>query len=528
MNNLPENPLQAEKKTGTVAALLKRMAEQRDFPAISKYISEINEKAAPGSSTSAAQLAAIIIKDYALTTKLLKMVNSASYGQFAGQIATVSRAVVILGFEQVRMAATGLVFFEHLHNLAQAAAIKKTILASFLSGIYARGMAPGMRITDIEDLFICCLLHNFGKLLLMYYFPGEYARVEEMMAAGELQEKEAIRSVFGCADDEIGMAIAETWGLPQKIITSMKGLARAEIMGATAAVDDFRKLACFSNELYNLAARALPANEKRQGLQAILRKYEKIVPTTEKKVLELMDTAAHKAKEYYFVMNITPHQEELVRQMSLKETPAPAQPVPGAPPVLDLARFQVGEAAAPAGPASTTGERQILFMNGFQEVTQAMLDDSFSLDDIINMVVETAYRGLGFSRVLFSIKDPKTNTMNGRFGLGSYIDEVLRKFRFPIQAADDFFNLALAHGQDFFVDDTASPQVAAAIPAWYRGILKAPAFALFPLMVNNTGIGLLYADMKESGEPISSETLNYLKMLRNQIVLAIKQRSRPQ
>lgn len=522
---------QEEKKkteNPTIEKLLKEMESQQDFPAISRYISEINEKAAPGSTSSASQLASVIFKDYALTTKLLKMVNSAIYSQFSGQIATISRAVVILGFEQVRMAATGLVFFEHLKNRAQANVVKKSILASFLSGILARDMGLRMKQNDVEDLFICALLHHFGKLLLMYYFPEDFARVTRLINDEHFVEADAIVQVFNCSSDMVGMAVAESWGLPQKIITSMKGLSSQETRSNHGSIDSFRCLACFSNEIYALAASDQPYSGKRNGLLAILRKYEKLVPVSEKTLLEMMDRIGETAKGYSSVLNLGPQQDELVRQLTFKPTtPKTPEPAPE-PAITDLSRFATTRVeAGPAQPtANQDSQHHMVIMNGIQEVTMAMLDTAYSLDDIINMVMETAYRGLGFSRVLIGIKDPKTGTIAGRFGLGSFIDETLRKFRFTVEPeATDLFNMAITQGEDLYVDRAGNPDVATALPAWYRGILVAPSFAIYPVIVKKNGIGILYADMKESEEPVTPDKLNYLKMLRNQIVLAIVQKS---
>ena len=106
----------------TIDFLLRRMRHKSDFPTFSRYIMEINRKASSGklNITSASQLANTIIKDYALTSKLLKLVNSAFFGHFSGRVTTVSRAVVILGFEQIRTAAASLLLFEHLQNKSQS------------------------------------------------------------------------------------------------------------------------------------------------------------------------------------------------------------------------------------------------------------------------------------------------------------------------------------------------------------------------------------------------------------------------
>ncbi len=57
-----------------------------------------------------------ILKDYSLTNKILRLVNSAYYNRGGGKISTISRAVVMLGINPVRSLATGLMLFEHMQN----------------------------------------------------------------------------------------------------------------------------------------------------------------------------------------------------------------------------------------------------------------------------------------------------------------------------------------------------------------------------------------------------------------------------
>lgn len=67
-------------KHGTLEFLLRRMRSKSDFPALSHIISEIN-KIVSSESESSSKLARTILGDFALTNKLLKLVNTASYGK---------------------------------------------------------------------------------------------------------------------------------------------------------------------------------------------------------------------------------------------------------------------------------------------------------------------------------------------------------------------------------------------------------------------------------------------------------------
>ncbi len=82
---------------GTLEFLLRRMRHKSDFPALANTISTIN-RVTDSVGDNASALSNTILKDFALTNKLLRLVNTAYFGQYGGTISTVSRAVAILGF----------------------------------------------------------------------------------------------------------------------------------------------------------------------------------------------------------------------------------------------------------------------------------------------------------------------------------------------------------------------------------------------------------------------------------------------
>jgi hypothetical protein len=95
----------------------------------------------------------------------------------------------------------------------------------------------------------------------------------------------------------------------------------------------------------------------------------------------------------------------------------------------------------------------------------------------------------------------------------------------PLGHAQDVFQLALEKNVDLFIADTRADNIASRIPAWYREKINAQTFLLLPLVVNKKVIGLFYADRDSAGElTIEPEHLRLLKTLRNQAVLAIRQK----
>ena len=162
---------------------------------------------------------------------------------------------------------------------------------------------------------------------------------------------------------------------------------------------------------------------------------------------------------------------------------------------------------------------------GIQDVTNSMVGD-FKLNDILQMVLETIYRGMGFNRALIMIRNNKLGAMIARFGFGAGINEVIPHFRFPLQFMPDVFHLSIEKGLDISIADIYALNIADKIPGWYRDAVNAPCFILLPLMLNGKAIGLFYADMLESNSlNISQQQLSLLRTLRNQAVLAIKNKT---
>jgi transcriptional regulator with GAF, ATPase, and Fis domain len=159
---------------------------------------------------------------------------------------------------------------------------------------------------------------------------------------------------------------------------------------------------------------------------------------------------------------------------------------------------------------------------GIRDVTETLTAD-FALNDVLQMVLETMYRGMGFSRTMIFIRDSRLNTLRARFGFGVDIERILPQCSFPVAFAPDVFHVALEKGADIVIENTQAANIIQRIPQWHREIMNAKSFLLLPVMLKNQAVGLLYADSdKAEGIKISAEQLGLLRTLRSQIVLAFK------
>ncbi len=513
---------------GTVDFLLRRMQRKQDFPAISTNITQITRRSSSDTGSSASELANIILKDYALTTKLLKLVNASYYGQFGNEITTISRAVIILGFEQVRAAALSIILFEHLQNNSQAKELKNAACGALMSGIISREQACQMNHLDeesVETAFIASMFHKLGRQLTIYYFPEEYQEIKGLINNKGIKESQATMAVLGISYDHLGKAIAKEWQLPDVIVNSMQRLPDGSVAEAKTSDDRITHLACFSNELCEIGMNGKDSNE--DAITGLVERYGKSIGIKKKQVQSLIDSSKKEMMEFTRAININvsdvsifPETNPSQESTASKDSTYVTTEIPAATGSNNEADNGIQHNTGHV--ADTAIDTKDALVRGIAEITDVMLSD-FNLNDVLTMILENIYSGMGFTRVLFCIYDRKNSQIVGRFGLGKQIEEIATRFRGRIESGNDIVSSAVTKGKDFIVLDSNSDEYKDRIPPWLRKLTAPQTVVVYPLILNKRCIGLIYADTDDAATSISTEALGFFKTLRNQASMAIRQ-----
>jgi serine/threonine protein kinase len=521
------------KTHSTLDFLMRKIRHKTDFPTFSNNIVEINRKASVSRANyvSASELANVVLKDYSLTNKLLKLVNSAFYGQFAGKITTISRAVVVLGFEQVSMAASSLMLFEQLKSKGQKEELREAAVGSFMSGMIAKDLAGRMGVRGTEEVFICSMFHNLGKHLVLFYFEEEYRQIKKLIAQKGIREETAARSVLGMTYEELGIGIGKAWKFPDKIVNSMRNLPKGMIDQPKSEEDFLRNLSGFSNELCVLVSKG-EEEDGGKALKSLFKQFEKTLPISRKQISELLDSAKEKVEEYSSLYNVNLKQSNFMRQVDDYSTKNQQEKVVDARGKIETGRDEPGiyqedyegfEIPVNDQAAAEMKDPQTILINGIQDITNTLLED-FELNDVLTMILETMYRGFSFTRVIFCALNGKTKEMKASLGFGKDIDRILKKFNFKVSRLPDVFNFSVLQAKDVGIEDATDSRFRKRIPEWYVRSVSASAFVLYPVAVNKDVFGLFYADRESTGMVLSGTQSNYLKTLCNQAVLAKKQK----
>ncbi len=522
---------------GALDFLLRRMSHKTGFPALSQTISAINRIAAK-SDESVQTLSAVLLKDFALTNKLLRLVNSTTYRQFGGGVSTISRAVMILGFNTVRDLAITLILFEHLQNRPQASQIKEEAITAYFTGIMAHRVAGMCGLPDREEGFICGVFQHLGKLLASYYFYEEAVEITKRVQNGEPEDK-AARTVLGITLEELGIEIARSWSLPEKIIQSMESVGDTATGKPHNTGDRLKLAANLAKSLCRVASETKP-ERKAAELERLNHQFGNGLKLGQKQLSAAVEDSVKEflAESAMFVPGAG--KSRVLNAITVWSGEKPAAPVAegaeGAPLSTLINPAARGDpdtvdgfvnrtiAMDAASPAIDAVDAVTTLTAGIQDITNTLVSE-FNLNDVLRIILETIYRGMGFSQVLLCTRDGRTNRLQARFGFGARIESMLKDFAVPLDKPQDVFQLAVTKNVDLFIADTHADNIINRIPAWYHEKINAPTFLLLPIVIAGKPVGLFYADRNEGGAlHIEPEQLRLLKTLRNQAILAIRQK----
>lgn len=516
----------------TLEFLLRRMRHKSDFPALSDSVSAINKLTA-SEQESVGSLSNTILKDYALTNKILRLVNSAFYRQAGGgNISTVSRAVIVLGFDTIRNIAITVLLFEHLQDKGNARELKEAFLRANLAGLLARESCQGPLLRrQGEEAFICALFHGLGQLLAQYYFPEEVEEVGKLVEFKKLSPHAASTQVLGISFEDLGIGIAKSWGFPSSIVGSMRRLPEGEVRKPNTTEEALHHVAGFANEMCELIA-VTPPGQRGKLTQRIGQRFRTGLQVGDQQLQDNMKKAVEDLTEVASILRVNLKQSPFARQAAayasgaVSDAAAEAALTPHTAAGVDaLADTVLGEPPADAGSeAPLPGEAQTVLAAGIQDISNSLVDE-VALNDVLRITLETMYRAMGFRRVLLALRDARSGQMVGRFGLGPDVGELARQFRFPLDGQlHDVFRLAAGRGVDIIISNIDDPKIADKVPAWYRERIPAKTFVLFPLNIKGRPVALIYCDKDRAGSiNIPERELTLLKTLRNQALLAIKQ-----
>jgi putative nucleotidyltransferase with HDIG domain len=166
--------------------------------------------------TDIAQLEKLLSADQSLAAKLLKLSNSAFYGQ-RKSISTLRQAILIVGFYTLRSLVMAASIHSLYSNKSKTSVEYKLWEHSLAAAIVCRILAKKLGHFHIEEIFMAGLLHDIGKLVMTQKLGKNY---EELCKKVETEHTKFIdeeMAGFGFTHCDVGMMLLNKWNLPAEL-----------------------------------------------------------------------------------------------------------------------------------------------------------------------------------------------------------------------------------------------------------------------------------------------------------------------
>src|SRR5688572_6768370 len=172
----------AEPQPTAVLEAIKKVSSIATLPEITaKIIATVEDP-----KSTPAHLHKIVAHDPALVTRILKVVNSAFYG-LPGQIASIERAIVLLGLNAIKNIAVAASLGQLFRGvkLCEGFTAKDLWTHCISVGITARYIAKQMKVPLADEAFLAGMIHDVGLLVsLQTSAPKLQAACEKAKAEG--------------------------------------------------------------------------------------------------------------------------------------------------------------------------------------------------------------------------------------------------------------------------------------------------------------------------------------------------------
>ncbi|MCB1959288.1 MAG: HDOD domain-containing protein [Rhodocyclaceae bacterium] len=194
------------------------------LPVLRRTVLELATMRENEESVAGKQIAAVVLGDPLMTMRLLSYTSQNRGRRQNHDITTIDRAVMMIGITPFFRIFDAMPTLEdRLADLPKAlVGVLRVIARARRAAHYARDWAILRHDLNVEEITVAALLHDAADILCWAFAPALTERVYGLQRADRnLRTASVQREVFNFSANEIQLAVAEAWDLPQLLITLM-------------------------------------------------------------------------------------------------------------------------------------------------------------------------------------------------------------------------------------------------------------------------------------------------------------------
>jgi HD-like signal output (HDOD) protein len=220
--------------------LLKDGKELKSLPQVLALVIRVTDN----EDSSAGQIADVIMKDPALTARILRVVNSPYYGAVR-EITTINQAVVTLGTRAVKALVLSAGLYRLFENGLGVVDRNRFWRHSLEVAVACREIAVACSYSPAEEAFVAGLMHDIGVLILESNFTEQYRRIWKLVESGESLVK-LEESTWGTNHARVGKFLLDQWKIP-KFLGEAISAHHNDFGGEKIPHDRLARIVCLGN-----------------------------------------------------------------------------------------------------------------------------------------------------------------------------------------------------------------------------------------------------------------------------------------
>jgi len=207
------------------AAIKELITNNLSIPTIPEIVVRINQMISDP-EVGTAEIGELVAEDAPLAAKVLRIANSAFYG-LSGTCVSTAQASTVLGMRVLRNIVSQVAVisqFDHIESndyfdiqRLWDHAIQTAHLSSFMAK-----RASTLRDVEPEEFYVCGLLHDVGKVVLLDGLGERYLGIVKTSKEKQFPLHVAERAELQFDHADVGAVVASRWGLPQAVVEAVQ------------------------------------------------------------------------------------------------------------------------------------------------------------------------------------------------------------------------------------------------------------------------------------------------------------------
>lgn len=437
-----------------------------------------------------------VLLDAGAVLALLRKANSMTRGPLASDVTTAENAAMMIGLHNLKSLPAKLPRIQVPAEDKFERGFLQIVSRAYHAGYQAYEFAARRADMTPKEVFVAAFMHDIGKMALWLNGGDEMLQIQKMVFEKHMPLDEAQYVVLGFSVDELSLALARRWGLPElaKDALHAEKASNPRVLGIKLAV-----------QLSRYAERSWYSEKACECIENIAEYLEMSYEST---VSFVHDNAIKSARE-------TEHIGVWHAAANL-----PLIYVPEVEEQTGEGVVAVDEQTNEAAPVHFCLMPQ---QDIYQDVENRIrkFSNISNVYELLELAMHGYHEGLGLNRVVFAMLSKDRTQLQARHLAGTDNDPMFSQFAIQLEPANLFTHI-MKKQQSVWINDENRQRFFPLVPTEVRRLIKTDSFMASSIFAKDKSVGLIYADRHLGDSHLDSHAYDRFKRLSRLVAAAIE------